>query len=202
MAMVTNDVGGDLVRALERAYMSIRAHHPDVPEAVIVINSALDKYGHFDHSRWVAEGRTLPEIMISAEGLKRAPSAVLATLMHEAAHGVARVRGVKDVSDNGRYHNKTFRKIAEEIGLVVDEPVERLGHSLTRLPEGEHADIVESLTPQLIAYREFDLGIPEVRPPNGGQWITIKCRCRSVRVTRKSLDIGPVLCGVCEDVFE
>jgi hypothetical protein len=35
--------------------------------------------------------------------------------VHEAAHGLANTRGVKDTSRQGRYHNKRFRALAEEL---------------------------------------------------------------------------------------
>ena len=55
--------------------------------------------------------------MISGEGLRRSPREVLGTLLHEAAHALAHARGIKDTSRQGRYHNKHFKTLAEELGL-------------------------------------------------------------------------------------
>ena len=55
--------------------------------------------------------------MISGEGLRRTAHDVLGTLLHEAAHALAHARGIKDTSRQGRYHNKHFKTLAEELGL-------------------------------------------------------------------------------------
>ena len=40
----------------------------------------------------------LPEVFVGDEGLARGPADVLGTLLHEAAHALADVRGIKDTS--------------------------------------------------------------------------------------------------------
>ena len=77
-------------------------------------------YGHHAPGRWNAAGEQYAEIMISGEGLRRAPADVLGTLLHEAAHALAHARGIKDTSRQGRYHNKHFKAHAEQLGLTVD----------------------------------------------------------------------------------
>jgi hypothetical protein len=59
------------------------------------------------------------EVLVTADGLAGSPLDVLGLLLHEGAHAVARERGVKDVSRQGRYHNRQFKAIAEELGLDV-----------------------------------------------------------------------------------
>lgn len=80
------------------------------------------RLGHFGAERWRlgADERTVPEVFIGGEGLARGASPVLATLLHEAAHALASVRGVQETSRRGQYHNKHFRALAEELGLHVD----------------------------------------------------------------------------------
>lgn len=207
------DVGSQLVLALEHSYNSIRREVEDIPAAVIVISSSASKYGHFATARWTVEDARLPEIMISAEGLRRPPRDVLATLIHEAAHGVAHTRRLdccgpeckhfQDTSNRGRFHNKRFAAIAEELNLQVMEPVKVLGHTNTVLPEGEHDELVEALTPKLIAYREFDVVKKPVRkgPQNN---VAFHCWCdpkRTIRVWQGVYDQGPIICGVCGEEF-
>lgn len=205
------DVGSQLVLALEESYSAIRRVHalehpdkPGVPEAVIVISSSTEKYGHFARSRWNVDGDQLPEIMVSAEGLKREPRAVLGTLIHEAAHGLAAARGIQDVGgkNHNKYHNRKFRDLAEELHLDVLEPTKILGHSGTVLSEGKFDGLVEDLTPKLVAYREFD--IVDKKPLRRRvREVSLRCRCpRTVRVFPGVWEEGPILCGVCGDEFE
>src|SRR5438876_12178255 len=58
-----------LVAALEQAWAAIRAHHPEVPPAVIVVGSGSPakasqgmKWGHFADARWQSGDDTLPEV--------------------------------------------------------------------------------------------------------------------------------------------
>lgn len=199
-------IGSQLVIALETAYNAIRKDHPDVPPAVIVINSGGNvKYGHFAYTKWDVGGQKLPELMISAEGLQRPASMVLATLVHEAAHGLAYTRKIKDVSNNGKYHNKKFAELATELGLdasTYDGPGKSLGHSNTTLPDGAWSGVLTKLEPKLVAFRDFD----PPRKPTGivkARELSLKCRCpRTIRAFAGVVDKGPIECGVCGDEFQ
>jgi hypothetical protein len=81
------------------------------------------KLGHFAADRWTAGGAdggsAVAELFVGGEGLSRGAEGVLATLLHEATHGLAHVRRVQDTSRQGRYHNARFRALGEELGLAV-----------------------------------------------------------------------------------
>jgi hypothetical protein len=84
-----------LVSALEAAWAAIRVQQPEVPAVVIVVGSgsprraaAMLTLGHFAASRWQLGDTRLAEVMVSGEGLARTAPDVLATLLHEAAHGL------------------------------------------------------------------------------------------------------------------
>jgi hypothetical protein len=115
------------VGALEGCWAGIRRRHPEVPAAVVVVASGTEgrpsnaRWGHFAALRWVQGDAELPEVLVAGEGLSRAPEVVMATLLHEAAHGLAHVRQVQDTSRQGRYHNRRYRRLAEELGLEVAE---------------------------------------------------------------------------------
>ena len=81
-------------------------------------------------------------MLITADGLAGSATDAMGTLVHEAAHAIAFQRGIKDTSRQGRYHNKYFKAIAEEIGLEVSRDPER-GWSVTALSE-----------PAAVAYRD------------------------------------------------
>lgn len=61
----------------------------------------------------------MAEVFVGGEGLVRGPVEVLATLLHEAAHALADVRGIKDTSRQGPWHNARFKALAEELGIEV-----------------------------------------------------------------------------------
>ena len=87
-----------LVAALEHAWTSIRTHHPDVPQAVVVVASGSDprsrrlNLGPFAAGRWQLTSPDAPtdraEVLVGGEGLQRGPVDVLGTLLYEAAHGL------------------------------------------------------------------------------------------------------------------
>jgi hypothetical protein len=51
------------------------------------------------------------ELFIGGEGLQAETSTVLVTMLHEAAHGIAHTRQIKDTSRQGRYHNDRYRNL-------------------------------------------------------------------------------------------
>ncbi|MCM1220929.1 MAG: SprT-like domain-containing protein [Lachnospiraceae bacterium] len=109
----------------------------ELPETVITIQSSQRTYGHITIQKvWRDSWDTYHEINISAEHLNRPIENVIATLLHECCHLYAMENNIQDTSNNGRYHNKRFKKIAEErdlrishaqyIGWSVTEPTEKL----------------------------------------------------------------------------
>lgn len=68
---------------------------------------------------WQASGEAYREINICAEYIDRPISEVAATMLHEMAHLYNLTKGIKDVSNNGYYHNKKFKVTAESHGLSI-----------------------------------------------------------------------------------
>ena len=123
-------------------------------------------------------------------------------LLHEAAHGLAHTRGIKDTSRQGRYHNARYKALATELGLVVEE-AGTLGWSATRLPPSA-AETYHELTEiqhALVAYRH-----PETRDqskPKSNNGTVARCECgRQFRITRTVLHLAPITCTACGTPFE
>jgi hypothetical protein len=153
-----------MVAALEQAWSAIRTHHPDVPQVVVVLGAGsearrgLFKWGHFAAARWQVADSNRPEVLVSGEGLKRGARDVLATLLHEAAHGLANTRGIKDTSRQGRWHNRRFATLAGELGLKVDVD-KRTGWSQTSLTDqlaARYADQLAGLDAALGLWRHTE----------------------------------------------
>ena len=135
---VVNLADADLspaVKAIESAYRAIRRRHPEVPAATIVVKRDNRAWGHTTVGKvWGPKGAKSAdrlEIMISGENLSRGAVAVVATLLHEAAHARNLAAGVLDTDVNGR-HNRKFAESAELLGLTVKD-AGRLGWTVTSL---------------------------------------------------------------------
>ena len=201
-------VTGPLVTAIEAAWSAIQERHPEVPHVVLTLGNGTAKpgqltFGHFHDQKWATRDAQLPELFIGGEGLRRGPVPLLGTLLHEAAHGIASTRGVKDTSRQGRYHNTRFRDIAVELGITVDKDPS-IGWSITSIPDltaVDYADVVDELAAALIAYRLADVPGGKPKTNNG---IVAECGCepaRKIRLSRTTYDLGPIHCGICEQPF-
>lgn len=215
-----------LVGALTATWRAIRAHHPEVPDVVLTLGSGtLGKrsrgevtLGHFARGRWqLAEpgegdaGEGLHELFVSGEGLRRGPEDVLGTLLHEAAHGLAAVRGISDTSRQGRFHNRKFKVLGEELGLIIteDDPTKKgggtLGWSRTELsPETaqRYAEQLRQLAAAMTAYRRDEVPGSRAGTSKSSNLLVAECACpRKIRVARATLDEAPIVCGACMGEF-
>ena len=139
--------------------------------------------------------RIRAEVLVTADGLAGSAVDVLGLLLHEAGHALASERGVKDASRQGRYHNRHFKTIAEELGLDVgqDPP---FGWTATTVPAAtaaRYTDALAILGHELSSARgEFALS----RRPRMVRSQT--CRCgEHVRSSRARVGPLAVLCTAC-----
>jgi hypothetical protein len=198
-----------VVAAMEHAWTAIRARHGEVPEVIVVLGAGsearrgLFKLGHFAAARWQVADQRRAEVLVSGEGLQRGAVDVLGTLLHEAAHGLADARDVKDTSRQGRYHNRRYARLAAELGLqVAYDPA--TGWSQTTVPEAlaeayaaELADLAAALN--LWRYAE------QQTTTHTGSRNLLACTCpcgRKLRVAKQTLEQAPIVCGACDEPFE
>lgn len=213
-------ISAPMVAALEWAWAAIRSRHPEVPAVVMVLGAGSIgamggglKLGHFAAMRWahpdqpaagdcVGESVRLPEVFVGGEGLARGPADVLGTLLHEAAHALAHVRGIKDSSRQGRRHNARFKALAEELGIEVTKD-SRIGWSATTLPadtRDAYAEVIVELGRALRLHRSAE--IAEGRRTKKPSLPPCVCECgRRIRVSPIVLAADPISCGVCGTDF-
>lgn len=191
-----------LMDALNGCFRSIRQKHPEIPNLMLVVasNGRKQVHGMFTPQSWsMGEGRQ-HEIVIAAESLARGAEATLGTLLHECAHALAAARDIKDTSRQGRFHNRRFKALAEELGIeVANDPT--IGWSITTLPEDTakvYAAELKELADSLKGYRLPDVKVARTGP----QTIKIGCECRSVTVPLSFWNKGGLLCTECESQFE
>lgn len=195
-----------LVTAVEDAWRAIQRVHSDVPDVILTVGAGSVgdrrsmRLGHFAADQWQHDDTPAHELFLGGEGLNRGGIDVFGTLLHEAAHGVATVRGTRDTSRNGRYHNAQFRALAAEVGLTVERNTQ--GWSVTSVPNTtaeQHADTIAALELALVAFRRTRTGDGTTKTSNG---VVASCGCpRQFRITRSVLDAGPIICGVCGQPF-
>jgi hypothetical protein len=196
-----------LLASLEQVWQTIRRRHPDVPEAVLVVASGSEgkrvNWGHFAPHRWQVNGADRHEVLVGGEGLQRGPLEVLGTLLHEAAHGLAQARSVRDTSRGGRYHNRRYATLARELGLDV-AAVKPIGWSATTVPEhtaSAYAGQLAQLQAALVLWRRQEHRIGT--GPRSRNLLAAICGCgRRIRVARATLAEAPILCGLCAQPFE
>lgn len=207
---ISNFKASDLVSELERLWTTIREHHPDLPRAVMAVASGTEgarreKRGEWAEFRWKVEGgEHLGEVFVAAEGLQDGPEAILSTLLHEAAHAIGSVRGTRTSSRQGRYHNRQFKMLAREVGLLCEHESGRGWAATALTPDTSklYADALEALGRICAQGHRQPRAREQARTVSSR--VTLACACapaRRIRAVAKVARSGPILCGVCSSLF-
>ena len=200
-----------VLKVLEDIWAAIRRHHPEIPAVVIIIASGTGgrhaKWGHHAPGRWHNGTSQHAEVMISGEGLARTPREVLATLLHEAAHALAEARGITDTSRQGRYHNRKYASLAEELGLSAQEdPSGKFGWTVTAVTDTtarQYADGIALLTAAMTIWRNAEHTATASADKKSTNLIPAVCSCgRTIRVAASTLREAPITCEACDSPFE
>jgi uncharacterized protein YlaI len=153
-------------------------------------------YGWITRDRLWKENETdegAHEINLSAQFLNRSIFDIAATLLHEMCHQWAKVNGFQDTARSGSYHNKLFRKIAEDHGLDV-EYVHGRGWTATALSEATK-ELLQSFFkeyPFVLIYREKPIKPKRVRDVTIRKYVCPDCEIY-IRTTKEV----NVICGDC-----
>jgi hypothetical protein len=182
-----------LAAELAVAWGDIQRHHPDLPDLAA------------------------PESLIGESSSACGTQLNFERLLHEAAHGLAAARGIRDTSRAGRYHNRRFLALADELGLDHGpDPHPSSGFSLvTMRPETRerYADTIERLNRALDSHQEALSGSadrsrtfrgPATRHGSSGGGVRVKAVCgcgRNVRVVPSVLAQAAIVCGACGQPF-
>lgn len=136
-----------IVGKLESLFSSFNEYFYDsgLQKPVIVVNSNGRRVnctgwctswevwdGNTDQKELTATGNGYYEINICAEYLDRPFEETCGTLLHEMAHLYNAQCDIQDTCRSGLYHNKQFKRTAEEHGLVVSKS-STYGFSTTHL---------------------------------------------------------------------
>ena len=171
------------------------------PVITVQVDSKDRAYGWFTLKRvWKesADDQGEFEINISAQYLDRNIKGIAGTLIHEMCHQYAQVHNVQDCSRSGTYHNKLFKKIAEDHGLSVVKD-DRAGWAITA-PTDETIEMIGLFLekfPAELVYRERPQKGVRVNSSSTRKYL---CPCcgMSVRATR-SVNI---MCADCNEFMD
>lgn len=220
----------DLVAACEAGWAAIQAIHPHVPDTVIVLGTGVErgrlvKLGHWWGGQWRVGAEARGEVLLAGEALHLPPEAVFEVLLHEAAHGLAAARNIRDTSRGGRYHNANYKAVAAEVGLKPRrfDPYGFARTELTPATAETYADVIAGIGARMRLAR----GLPAQRAvgieggvegiTGGGKEVgggrtngaktgppAAECGCepgRKLRMAPSVLERGPVICGLCGSEF-
>lgn len=192
-----------LLAAVETTWDAIRERHPEVPRVAVVLDRTGVRHTLHEPEGYVT-GAQLPELPISVGTLEEGGAAIVGHLLHVAAHGLANVRGLKEVSQQDRRHNRTYADLGREVGL--EWPVAKRPH-----PTYGYGDM--SVSPDTMATYEpysvaldtvvADTDLSALRPrPKGTARVRLECECgRRAWMAGSVADIAPVICGNCKAEF-
>ena len=205
-------VSDKILKVLNDVWKAIRKNNPDVPETFIVLQQSGSNgrgsttFGHYMYGGWNVSKKNISEVMISGECMSLGAEGILETLIHEAVHGVAHVRELKDTSRQNRYHNKVFKALAEELTLAwaKDEegkdhkPCTRRGYSAVQVTP----ETLEVYSEELKALEALPLETGRVKGTHihkGVARVPVTCECGHEtsfgHVTWRT--IAPLICGTC-----
>ena len=203
---------------LEKMFRLLNNHFFEgaLPEVVISLKKTVGAYGHFTCGKvWQAGDEQRYEINISSATLNRPIEETCATLLHEMCHLACAVgygskildengnpEPIKDTSNNGVYHNKRFKVMAESHGLEVEHHP-KYGWTITS-PGIDLLDFIESQGWQDLQMVEgvslLDVlgtlpkgsGNRTKKPSSTRKYICPKCgnSCRATKVIN-------IICGDC-----
>lgn len=199
-----------ILDALDSLAAEVRRNHDDVPDNIVfALASGKSRrgaiHGHFAPESW----KNGHEILFGGESLQRGAVPTFGTLIHELAHATAHEAGVQDTSNQGRYHNKKFKEIAERMGISLEQ-APTIGWSVTSVPEAtahKYRKGLEKLEKALVTYR---VGFVAAKPPVPKTTpkktkLKITCGCEDNEVTVSILwflrNEDKVVCVFCGDQY-
>ena len=166
---------------------------------------------------WQGDGEAHREINITAEYINRPIGEVAATMLHEMAHLYNLTHGIKDVSNNGYYHNKKFKATAEAHGLHIEHHgtygwtvttlSEETAEWLAQQPGMDDFTASRKTAFQIKVTGDDDEDGDEAKPTAKGgrstsknrsiKYVCPKCGC----IIRATKEVN-VVCGDCNVAFE
>lgn len=190
-----------ILKALEEAHALIQKE-TGAPRATISIGRSDKVHGHFTPwTPWQNADEQFHEIFLSASSFSRGAKATLGTLLHEMAHSLDTKEGRQGTSGDG-YHNKTFKKTAEEVFGLEIKNVKGKGWTETIVNDSCVAQWQEAhdlIAEALKLTASNDSKAPKGRNKNNK---VAECNCgEKIRLSLKTYNLTRPVCTNCDSDF-
>lgn len=123
------------VQYLQKIYNLINEEYFEgqLEEITLTIQESTRSYGHVSVSNtwFTTDNKAMKELNVSANYLTRDIVEVVTTLIHECSHIYNMEHDIKDTSNGFIYHNKRFKKTAEELGKIKIDRHEKYGWTIS-----------------------------------------------------------------------
>lgn len=208
-----------ILAALETAWEVIQSRHPDLPAVTITTGVAVKRDGLNWSLRDAVAAQEVtavvstepPELRLSGATLKAGPNAVLTGMLHQATHAQCALRGVRDCTNRGKWHNRKFREAALEFGLTWPEGKARdlkrgfADVHLTKEAQETYAPLLDALDGALKSWMRTAKKAAAAAPKTQGRTdsrLVLTCGCgRKAYMAKTSYAQGGVTCDVCGENF-
>lgn len=189
------------------------------PEVTVSFVNGRDDYG-WCRVREISQitNEVRHEINITPDYINRPIEEVVTAMLHEMAHLYNMLYGIKDVSNNGYYHNKKFKDTADAHGLHISRRG-YYGWTIINM-SGKTAEWVAQLPSldEIVENRKFALKNKEKERKagascsekaigttrseyNGNKEFSIKYVCDACGAVVRSTKQVNVVCGHCDAPF-
>lgn len=188
------------VKYLEKIYSLINEEYfyGELEEITLTIQESARSYGHVSvHETWFTDKKSMKELNISANYLKRDISEIVTTLIHECSHIWNMQHGIQDTSNRYVYHNKYFKQTAEELGRIKVEKNKRYGWSISKPSQETLAFCKRHRLKAIQIWRQEKDSDGKTKKPSSTRKYTCPCCGSSFRATREI----NVLCMDCNEKF-
>lgn len=123
------------VQYLQKIYNLINEEYfgGQLEEITLTVQESTRSYGHVSVSNtwFTTDNKAMKELNVSANYLTRDIVEVVTTLIHECCHIYNMENNIKDTSNGYIYHNKRFKKTAEELGKIKIDRHEKYGWTIS-----------------------------------------------------------------------
>lgn len=193
------------VQYLQKIYNLINAEYfnNELEEVTLTVQENAKNYGYISVSNtWFTDDKAMKELNISANYLRRDIVDIVTTLIHEASHVYNMQKNIKDVSNNGIYHNKRFKETAENIGKIKIDRHNKYGWTISTPTEETINFCIRNGLENIEISRQNALLIggtngtaPKTRRPSSTRKYVCPCCGNSFRAT-KNINVMCMDCGV------
>ena len=173
-------------RLTERANASLIVH--------VATKGQKNCYGYFQPDAYTKDGKTVHQVTMCAETFQYGIDQIVSTLIHETVHATNHLASVNDCTNNT--HNKKFKELAEQFGLIVEKGSASQGWAITTMSPELQEWVNTELKPNADA---FTL-LANVKPPKEkkpSKMVKWECDCTIVRCAT-ALN---ATCEECEQPF-